>query len=220
MCGRFALVTEKRVLELLFEIEFYEEIESRYNIAPSEMILALRRNPRSGQKELIRMKWGLLPAWAAGKAGAEGFINARAETVAVKPSFRGAFLHRRVLIPASGFYEWRKEEKSRQPYFIHLKGGQPFAFGGLYENGLMKEQLPESCAIITTAANSLVAPIHQRMPLIIPRELYQPWLDPGTPPEQLQMMLKPYPAEEMEAYPVSRLVNNPAFDHPDCLKKV
>lgn len=219
MCGRFALVTEKRVLELLLEIEFYEEIDSRYNIAPSEMILALRRNPRSGQKELIRMRWGLLPAWADGKAGVGGFINARAETVAVKPSFRGAFLHRRALIPASGFYEWRKEEKSRQPYFIHLQGGRPFAFGGIYETGRLKEQPPESCAIITIAANSLIAPIHHRMPLIIPEELYRPWLDPRTPSEQLQNMLLPYPAEKMSAYPVSRLVNNPAFDHPDCLRK-
>ncbi len=219
MCGRFALVTEKRVLELLFEIEFYEELDSRYNIAPSEMILALRRNPRSGQKELIRMKWGLLPAWAAGKAAGRGFINARAETAAAKPAFRGAFLQRRALIPASGFYEWRKEEKSRQPFFIHLQGGRPFAFGGLYETGRREEQQHESCAIITTAANSLIAPVHHRMPLIIPEELYPLWLDPRTPPDQLQNMLLPYPAEKMDAYPVSGLVNNPAFDHPDCLRK-
>lgn len=219
MCGRFALVTEKRVLEMLFEIEFYEEMEARYNIAPSEMILVLRRHPGSGQKELIRMKWGLLPPWAADKAGGKALINARAETVAEKPAFRSAFQHRRALIPASGFYEWRRDEKSRQPYFIHLQGGAPFAFGALYGTGSLAGQPPESCAIITTAANGLIAPIHQRMPLIIPKKLYNSWLDLSTPAESLQNMLLPYPAEMMAAYPVPKLVNNPAFDDLDCLKE-
>lgn len=214
MCGRFALVTEKRVLELLFEIEFYEELEVRYNIAPSEMILALRRNARGGG-ELARMKWGLQPPWEARKAGGKVLINARAETVGHRPAFRGAFLSRRALIPASGFYEWRREEKSRQPFFIHLQGGKPFAFAALYEDA----QPPGSCTIITTAANSLIAPIHQRMPVIIPEAFYRRWLDPHTSPEKLQGMLRPYPPERMTAYPVSRRVNSPAFDHPDCLKK-
>lgn len=215
MCGRFALVTEKRVLEMLFEIELYEELEARYNIAPSERILALRWNSRGGAKELIRMTWGLQPPWAAQRAGGKALINARAETIAVKPAFRGAFLNRRALIPASGFYEWRREEKSRQPFFICLKGGSPFAFAALYEG----TQPFESCAIITTAANSLIAPIHQRMPLIIPEALYRRWLDPQSPPEKLQDLLRPYSADGMSAYPVTRRVNSPAFDHPDCLKK-
>ncbi len=219
MCGRFALVTEKRVLEMLFEIEFYEELEASYNIAPSEMILALRRSPRSGSRELVRMKWGLVPSWAAHKTGGKALINARAETVVDRPAFRGAFLNRRALIPASGFYEWRREGQSRQPFYISLQGGRPFAFGALYEAGALGGQPPESCAIITTAANRLIAPIHQRMPLIIPEALYRHWLDPHTPPEKLRGMLAPYPADKMDAYPVSKGVNSPAFDHPHCLKR-
>ncbi len=159
MCGRFTLVTEKRVLELLFEIELMEEITSRYNIAPSEMLLALRCSPHSGQKELIRLQWGLVPFWAINKFTGGGLITIRAVPAAVK--FSHAFRWRRVLIAA----------------------------------------------------------IHHRMPLIIPEELYPLWLDPGTPTTELQKMLLPYPAEKMDVYPVSKLVNNPAFDHPDCLRK-
>jgi len=217
MCGRFALVTEKRVLELLFEIELAEEISSRYNIAPSEMLLALRCSPCSGRKELIRLQWGLVPAWTKDKPAGRRLINVRAETAAGK--FGSAFRRRRVLIPASGFYEWRKEGKLRQPFFIHLQGGRPFTFAGLYEPCRREEKLHESCAIITTAANSLIKPIHHRMPLIIPAEHYPLWLDPHTPVDELQKILLPYPAEKMSAYPVSRMVNNPAFDHPDCLRK-
>lgn len=220
MCGRFALVTEKHVLELLFEIEFYEDFYRRYNIAPSEMILTLRRSPRSGEKELVPMKWGLLPPWVEAKGAGRGLINARAETVADRPAFRNAFQRSRALIPASGFYEWRRENKSKQPYFIHLQGGGPFAFGALYEGGRSGGRHEgESCAIITTAANGLIAPIHHRMPLIIPAEAYQRWLDPGTPAGVLRDLLRPYPAGRMEAYAVSSLVNNPAFDHPDCLRE-
>ena len=217
MCGRFALVTEKRVLELLFEIELMEEITSRYNIAPSEMLLALRCSPHSGQKELIRLQWGLVPSWAKNKFTGGGLINIRAETAAIK--FSNAFRRRRVLIPASGFYEWRKEGKSKQPYYIYRQDSRPFAFGGLYESGRRELKRPQNCAIITTAANSLIASIHHRMPLIIPEELYPLWLDPGTPTAELQKMLLPYPAEKMDVYPVSKLVNNPAFDRPDCLRK-
>ncbi|NLA27152.1 MAG: SOS response-associated peptidase [Firmicutes bacterium] len=219
MCGRFALVTERRLLELLFEIEFYDELESRYNIAPSEMILALRQPPPGGQREMVRMKWGLLPFWAVDKGGGKVLINARAETVADKPAFRSAFQRRRALIPASGFYEWLREEKSRKPFYIHLAGGGPFALGALYESLDRERKEPERCAIITTAANSIIAPIHHRMPLIIPEKHYSLWLNGGTPLAVLQNMLKPYPADKMAAYPVSRRVNSPAFDHPDCLKE-
>lgn len=219
MCGRFALVTEKRILELLFEIEFYEELISRYNIAPSQVILALRCNRRSGKRELTRMKWGLMPFWASEKGGGKALINARAETVASKPAFRSAFQHRRALIPASGFYEWRRAGKSKQPFYIRLQDGSPFAFGALYESGGREAQPSDSCAVITTAANSVVASIHHRMPLIIPQGLYRDWLNPQTPAEKVQNMLLPYPSAMMEAYSVSGLVNSPVFDHPDCLRK-
>lgn len=214
MCGRFALVTEKRILEMLFEIEFTEDLEARYNIAPSQMLLALRRSPRDGQKELTRLQWGLLPSWAVNKPAAR-LINIRAETAATK--FGAAFRQRRALIPASGFYEWYRRGKHRQPYYIHHRDGRPFAFGGLYESGDRERNLPGSGAIITTAANSLIAPVHQRMPLIVPVKLFPAWLDPDTPVEKLQEILVPYPAEKMGLYPVSSEVGNPAFDHPGCL---
>jgi len=216
MCGRFALVTEKKILEMLFEIEFTEEIAARYNIAPSEMLPALYRCPR-GKTGLLHLRWGLIPSWAGERFGSSGLINVRAETVAHK--FRGAFRERRVLIPASGFYEWRKEGKNKQPYFIRRRDGQPFAFGGLYEKARAELQIPKSCAIITTAANSLIRTVHHRMPLIIPEEHYPLWLDGAAPLVTLRTMLQPYPAGALELYPVSARVNNPAFDHPDCLRK-
>lgn len=216
MCGRFALVVERRILELLFRIELLEELAPRYNVAPSEMIPAVRRR-LEGDNELIRLRWGLVPSWAQGKHRDLKLINVRAETAAAK--FGGALRRRRVLLPASGFYEWRKEGKVKQPYYMQQREGRPFAFGGIYENSSQEPVLPESCAIITTAANSLIQPVHHRMPFIVPEERYSLWLDSAAPPEQLQQILRPFPAEKMEAYPVSRAVNSPAFDHPDCIRK-
>ena len=216
MCGRFALVTEKRILELLFEIELVEDLAARYNIAPSEMLLAVRR-PGSGSNEAVRLQWGLIPSWARGRRKPVQLINVRAETASAK--FGAAFRQRRILLPASGFYEWRKAGAAKIPYHMRLREGALFAFGGLYESSPGEPERPGSCAIITTAANSLIAPLHHRMPLIIPQKLYRSWLDPGTAPGRLQEMLRPYPAEKMEAYPVSRQVNSPAFDCPDCLRK-
>ncbi|NMD42255.1 MAG: SOS response-associated peptidase [Firmicutes bacterium] len=216
MCGRFALVVERRILELLFQIELLEEIGFRYNIAPTELLPAVRHRP-GGENELIRLRWGLVPSWAKGKPGGTGLINIRAETAASK--FGSAFRRRRVLLPASGFYEWRREGKVKQPYYMQRQDRRPFAFGGLYENSRREPERPENCAIITTAANSLIEPLHHRMPLIVPEELYPLWLDPAAPPEQLRQILQPFPAEELEAYPVSRAVNSPAFDHPDCIRK-
>ncbi len=216
MCGRFALVVERRILELLFQLELLEELGARYNIAPSELIPAVCRR-LEGNNELIRLRWGLVPSWAQGKHRELKLINVRSETALSK--FGGAFRRRRVLLPASGFYEWRKEGKTKQPYYMRLRDGRPFAFGGLYENNLRDRALPGSCAILTTAANSLIEPVHQRMPFIVPQELYPLWLDPAAPPEQLRQILRPFPAEQMELYPVSRAVNNPAFDHPDCVRE-
>ena len=217
MCGRFALVTEKRILELLFEIELMEDLAARYNIAPAEMLLAVRRRLGSGSNEPVRLKWGLIPSWARGRRKQVQLINVRAGTAASK--FDAAFRQRRILLPASGFYEWSKTGAAKTPYHMRLREGALFAFGGLYESSPGEPEAPGSCAIITTAANSLIAPLHHRMPLIIPQKLYRSWLDPGTAPGQLQKMLQPYAAEKMETYPVSRQVNSPAFDCPDCLKK-
>lgn len=218
MCGRFALATEKHILEMLFELELREELSPRFNIAPSERILALRINPSRGGKEFVRLQWGLVPAWAGDESISRKLINARSETAAVKPAFREAFSRRRLLIPASGFYEWRREGRAGQPYYIRLKSGRPFLLGGLWESRRRGESALESCAILTTPANSLVAPLHDRMPLIIAAGEAGRWLDPRTAPAELSRLLLPFPAEEMIAYPVSRLVNNPANDCPACLE--
>ena len=203
MCGRFALVTEKRILELLFRLEIRGAFEPRRNIAPSQEILAVRLNPSGGVKEPARLKWGLVPRWARDLSIGSRLINARSETAAEKPAFRDAFRSRRALIPASGFYEWKKEGKTKQPYHIGMKEGRLFSLAGLWEEHREAGgAVLESCAILTTAANGLVAPIHNRMPLIIPVEAYELWLDPRSPRAALRELLQPFPAELMSASPV------------------
>jgi putative SOS response-associated peptidase YedK len=219
MCGRFALVTEKKILELLFELELREELAPRFNIAPSQAVLAVRFDPARGAREAAWLKWGLVPAWARDETIGPKLINARAETLAEKPSFRDAFLRRRALIPASGFFEWQKDGPVKQPFYIRLKDETPFALGALWERRAAGEgeQPLETCAIITTAANGLLAPLHDRMPVIIGKEAFGRWLDPGTDPAALRLLLQPFPEKMMTAYPVSRLVNNPANDLLGCL---
>ena len=220
MCGRFALATDKKVLEMLYEIVMREELTPRYNIAPSQEILAIRYLPEAGKREAVNLKWGLVPFWAEDPAIGNRMINARAETAPQKPSFRDAFKKRRLLIPATGFYEWKKEEGAKQPFFICRKDGQPFSLAGLWERWDKGDQGLETCTIITTEPNSLVAPLHNRMPVIIPREAYEHWLNPVAEKSHLTSLLKPYPPEEMVAYPVSHQVNNPAHDGPDLLTPV
>lgn len=220
MCGRFALATEKHILEMLFELELREEYLPRYNIAPSQELLALRINPVPGEKEFARLKWGLVPFWAKDETIGQKLINARSETVSEKAAFREAFSRRRALIPASGFFEWRREGKTKQPYYVCLKDEKPLLLGGLWESWRGGDAFIESCAILTTAANGLVAPIHERMPVIIGDDAYGRWIDPRTAPADLQRLMLPYPVEKMIAYPVSSLVNNPANDLPACLQKL
>jgi putative SOS response-associated peptidase YedK len=175
----------------------------------------------TGQNKIDFFQWGLIPAWAKDAKIGSQLINARAETLAGKPAFRAAYRRRRCLVLADGFYEWRVEpgQKAKTPLYIQLATSRPFAFAGLWEAW----QSPQadtiwSCAIITTTPNTLIAPIHNRMPVILPPSDYARWLAPTEQsPEQLQELLKPYPAAEMTAWPVSKLVNDPNHDVPECI---
>lgn len=219
MCGRFALSLEPAELQAAFpQFAIPTGWRLRYNIAPGQPVLVL---PNDGKSQADFFVWGLIPPWAKDPSLGSRLINARAETLAEKPAFRGAFRYRRCLIFASGFYEWqaRPGTKHKQPYFIRLKSGAPFAFAGLWETWLAPDGSEmRTTAIITTDANAVVQPIHARMPVILPPEAYSAWLDSSPAnPARLRPLLQPYPAEEMEAYPVSPLVNNPTYDSPDCI---
>ncbi len=170
-------------------------------------------------RELIWMHWGLVPSWAKERSAGSRMINVRAETVAQKPAYRAAFRRRRCLVLADGFYEWQRLDGKKWPYFIHLRSDRPFAFAGLWEHwqGPGEETL-QSCALVTTEANELMRPIHDRMPVILPEAEYARWLDPSLDsPESLLPLLRPYPSEAMAAYRVSTYVNNPTHDAPLCV---
>jgi len=220
VCGRFALATEKHVLEMLYQLEIRDALEPRYNIAPGQDILALRFSPQRGDRELVKLKWGLVPFWAEEKSIGNRLINARAETAAEKPAFRSAFKKRRVLIPAGGFFEWKSEEGAKQPYYICRLDGKPFSLAGLWERWEKGAAPLETCTILTTEPNELVAKLHNRMPVIIPPEDYESWIDPETDQDAVAELLTAVPAEGLTAYPVSRQVNNPANDRAELLKPV
>jgi putative SOS response-associated peptidase YedK len=163
------------------------------------------------------LRWGLVPSWADDPGIGARMINARSETAPEKPSFRSAFRRRRCLIPVDGFYEWKRENGSKQPYYFRIDGGRPFAFAGLWESWNKDGEI-RSCTILTTTANDLVEEIHERMPVILPRDRYDAWLDPEAEGEELAALLVPYPGDDLEAYPVSRFVNSPGNDDPRCIE--
>ena len=222
MCGRFSLVYDMDVLAGRFLVVGNMAIPMRpnYNVAPTQEVLTIIREEDGNHGGLMR--WGLIPSWAKDPAIGNRMINARAETLAEKPSFRTALRKRRCLIPADGFYEWRKEGKRRIPMRIHLKTRESFAFAGLYENWKNPEgEWIQSCTIITTTPNEVMAPIHDRMPVILRRDVEGLWLDPKAEDiAALVGLLHPYPSEEMEAYEVSSLVNSPKNNVPECIERV
>jgi putative SOS response-associated peptidase YedK len=173
------------------------------------------------QRAWTPVRWGLIPSWAKDAKIGNKLINARGETVAEKPSFRSAFRKRRCLIPADGFYEWKKLDGGKQPHFIHLRDEEPFAFAGLWEHWTNPDdgEVIESCTIVTTEANALMRTLHDRMPVILPPADYDRWLDPATQDvEGLKELLRPYSSEEMTAYPISAYVNNPRHEGVKCLE--
>lgn len=176
---------------------------------------------KGGDRELAFLRWGLVPSWADDPAIGNRLINARSETVAEKPSFRTAFKRRRCLIPADGFFEWKKEVKHKQPYLIGVEQDGPFAFAGLWEDWERDGEVIESCTILTTTANDLMRPLHERMPVILTAKDYDLWLDPSVQDAAAVLpLLQPYPAGEMFAYPVSTWVNDPKHEDPRCVERL
>jgi len=219
MCGRYTLQATPEEIAAHFAVEDPPLFKSHYNIAPTQNVPVVRLKPDTTKRELVLLRWGLIPSWAKDPKIAYSTINAKAETVAEKPAFRSAFRKRRCLIPASGFYEWQQEGKQKQPMYIRLRDHRPFAFAGLWELWEPKIGEPiESCTIVTTNANEFMLPIHNRMPLILTVQDYDRWLDPIVQTDILQTLLKPYSADEMEAYAVSKMVNNPRNDIPQCIE--
>jgi putative SOS response-associated peptidase YedK len=216
MCGRFTLTVDPAELQDTFaDYIFPSRFAPRFNIAPSQPVLAI---PNDGANTANFFIWGLIPMWAKDPSIGNRLINARGETVAEKPSFRGSFKYKRCLILADGFYEWKTfgNRKTKTPYFIHMKDRKPFALAGLWDSweGADGSSI-KTCTIITTRANELMESIHDRMPVILHPRDYKKWLDtsPQTP-ENLLPLIKPYPADIMSAYAVSTLVNKPANDSP------
>jgi putative SOS response-associated peptidase YedK len=217
MCGRFTLTAPGDELAEAFglEPEATAAVVPRYNIAPSQDVLVVRQ--AAGHRTLTSVRWGLAPPWAA---PGRQLINARFESAAGRPAFRDALRLRRCLVPASGFFEWKHEASHRQPFLFRRHDRQPLAFAGLIDTWQAPDSAPrESCAILTCAPNDLVAPVHDRMPLILGRDDHALWLDPAvTSPAQLASLGRAYPAELMEAVAVSTLVNRADVDEPGCIE--
>ncbi len=220
MCGRFTLSQPINAIASAFNIAQIPPLEPRYNIAPTQLIPSILSAP-GGEKQLQMLRWGLIPSWAKdAKIGAK-LINARAETVSEKPSFKAAFKRRRCLIIADGFYEWQRQEKKKQPYYFRLQNAQLFAFAGLWEQWKSPdEDIINSCTILTTEANDLLRPIHDRMPVILESKNYGLWLDSETQQPQLQQLLRPYQADLMTSRTVSTKVNNPKNNTPECINSL
>jgi putative SOS response-associated peptidase YedK len=219
MCGRFTLRTPTREIAEALGLSAIPDLPARYNIAPTQSVAAVRLDA-SRRRQLVWLQWGLVPSWADDPAMGNRMINARGESVAAKPAFRQAFQRRRCLVVADGFFEWQQGPRGKQPYYIRLQDDRPFGLAGLWERWQRGEQALESCTIITTEPNALMQPIHDRMPVILAPEDYSRWLDPAVPANQeLQALLRPYPADRMEAYPVSSLVNNPRHDVAACVQR-
>jgi putative SOS response-associated peptidase YedK len=215
MCGRFTLRAAASAVAEQFSLLELPLLEPRYNIAPSQPVPVVRLSP---QRQLVFLRWGLIPGWADDRTIGNRLINARAESVAEKPAFRAAFRQRRCLVVADGFYEWRREGRERQPYFFRMRDDRPLGFAGLWESWEGPDHARiESCTILTTAANDLVRPVHDRMPVIVAPADYARWLDPAVRPEPLLELLHPYASEAMAGGPVSPWVNSPAHDDPRCI---
>lgn len=208
MCGRITLRRPERVkLERLDTRPLFEALP-RYNIAPTQSLWTVTE--ANEERLLSLLKWGLIPSWSKKPTG---FINARAETLETKPSFKESFLQRRCLIPADGFYEWEKLGKAKQPHYFQMKHAAPFFFAGIWDEWQGNGTSIRSCAIITTTPNNLLATIHDRMPVILPEDAIDSWLRSNTKPSALRELLNPFPDSEMEGFPVSLEVNGSEADH-------
>jgi putative SOS response-associated peptidase YedK len=218
MCGRYRLSRRSQLVEEYFDSVGDDDWTPRYNIAPTQPVPIIRQNPKEPRRELSLVRWGLIPWWAKDSSGAAGMINARSETAASKPAFRDALKLRRCLIPADGFYEWKKNGKEKQPYCFEVNEGQLFAFAGIWEAWKdSSRKTIETCSILTTTPNAVTSTVHDRMPVILEPDNYDLWLDPGmTKLDAVTDMLKPFDARLMRSFPVSTRVNHAANDDVEC----
>jgi putative SOS response-associated peptidase YedK len=216
MCGRYSLTSSIEKLSKRFNIKVTEEFRPRYNAAPTQFLPVItNRNP----SETSFMKWGLIPNWALDDSTSTNLINARAETILTKAPFKQIIKSHRCLIPADGFYEWKKEGKNKVPHRITLASDELFAFAGLWDSWEDKKgDIVNSFTIITTSANSLMSEIHERMPVILPKDLELEWIKMDLTDNDITELLKPYPSEKMSYYKAHRAVNSPMYDIPDCIQ--
>jgi putative SOS response-associated peptidase YedK len=223
MCGRYRLSRRKQIIEEQFETQPWDDDWSpRYNIAPTQPIPVIRQHPKEPVRQISLMRWGLVPHWARDASGAVSTVNARSETVATRPAFRDPLKFRRCLIPADGFYEWKKTPTSKQPFCFEVNGGELFAFAGLWDGWKdATGKWIKTCSILTTIPNSVTSAVHDRMPVILDRETYDLWLDPGvTNVQVIAELLKPYDARFMKCFAVSSRVNHVANDDEECSRVV
>jgi len=219
MCGRFSLAPSPKALEEYFQVFGLPIFHARFNIAPSQPVLAIIQSPGNGKPLYEFLTWGLVPGWAKAPDPKLNLINARCETVATKSAFKNPFRYRRCLIPADGFYEWKKNGDSRQPYYFQVKSTSVFALAGLWDHWQSPDGSEiKSCAIITTRANDVVAAVHERMPVILPRDRHSQWLGlANAETDGLSDIMKPFPAGEMISFPVGKAVNRAGYDASDCI---
>lgn len=215
MCGRFTVRQPEKIKINGVHQADLAGAKPRYNIAPSQQILSVINT--SDERHALYFNWGLVPSWRKEQSG---IINARAETLGEKPSFRDSFKRRRCLIIADGFYEWKKQGKTKQPYYFQLKNEEVFAFAGIWDTWRKDENSINSCAIITTTPNELVSPIHNRMPVILHPNNFDIWLENETDVDELTDLLKPFPTEYMKGYTVGTNVNSPSVDNPQLIEKL
>jgi putative SOS response-associated peptidase YedK len=216
MCGRFAVAVTASMIASHFNLSESIEFSPNYNITPSQQIPVIAS--MDGKRTLSFMRWGLIPYWAKDEKIGYRMINARSETAFEKPAFCSAVMSRRCLIPASGFFEWKKVGKRVQPFYVTVRHQELFSFAGLWETWQKSaDEIITSCSILTTKANDLVVRIHDRMPVIISPEEYDKWILAGAGVDELKQLLQPFPAGEMQAYPVSQAVNNPRHTGVDCI---
>jgi putative SOS response-associated peptidase YedK len=219
MCGRFSFDIPPELLAAIFGLSGVPEFTPSYNVAPTQMSPIVRQVSDHNSLEL--MKWGLVPPWAKDPAIGSQMINARSETVAEKPAFRHAIKYRRCIVPASGFFDWGHEGKIKKPYYFRMRDGRPLGLAGIWEEWKAPDGSPlDTFSILTTTSNRLVAPIHERMPVILAPDDYPTWLNKHlTNPEQLKPLYQPFPADLLEAYPVSDRVNSPMNNSPENIRK-
>ncbi len=217
MCGRYTLRASPQQIAIVFHFDAAGEWRPRYNIAPTQIAPVVRASA-GGKPEYAELRWGLIPSWASDRSIASQMINARSETAATKPAFREAMRRRRCLIPADGFYEWQKQGKQKQPYFIHRSDEAPFAFAGVWESWLDEKHQPlETFTILTTVANDQLRPLHERMPVILREENYSEWLDPElTDAKSLEPLLSVQPPS-LVLQPIGTHVNSVANDDATCI---